>query len=92
MIEICRIGRRCNHLEAATELPTILFNSPMIFTRPPNTYTGMMWQKTVSDKLDYLGSLFTIKDECLCHRIRVERSDGCSTLIVDVFFNLAHCL
>jgi hypothetical protein len=28
----------------------------------------------------------------LYHWIRVERSDGCSTLIVDVFFNLAHCL
>lgn len=92
MIEICRIGRRRYHLEAATELPAILFNSPMIFARPPNTHTGMMRQEAVSDKLNYLGSLFTIKDECLYHWIRVERSDGCSTLIVDVFFNLAHCL
>ena len=79
-----------NHFEAYTKFTTILFQSPMILTRFCRSYTGMIWEKAMSDKLNDLGTLFITKNECLYHRVRVERPDNHSVLIADVLHCLVH--
>jgi len=92
MIEVAREGRSGYHLETLTKLSAILLQSPVIFACLAHAYRCMVRQKAMLDKLYYFGTLLLAIDECLCHRIGVERSDSGSTLISDVFSCLVHCL
>ena len=92
VIEVCWIWRGCYHLKALAELASVFLHSPMLPSRPTDTYRSVMWKKAMSDELHYFGTLLITIDKGLCHWVRVECSDGCPTLILDVFCCLAHCL
>ena len=92
VVEIRWIGRGCYHFKALAELSSVFLHSPMLTSRPPDTYRSVMWKKAMSDELYYFGTLLIAIDKCLCHRIRIECSDGSPTLILNVFSCLSHCL